>query len=227
MDCAPGLVMQSPRSSDPNEPKRPGVSLGGPVGEGATYISTWFNVVRSCTSRSALKASTSPNNDIGGWFSGGFWNGGGGNGTDSNVPLGDAMEDGGGGEYSRGGVEVRYNQRDGGINSQIANYVPAPNSTRLAPWLWLSALWGLYAVWLRQFPLVTKALTAGVLAFGGDAMAQFFEFQQNGRRGPLLKVTMQSMPVPSRMLSCSVGDVSVVDRVEAQRSYSLRGNVAV
>ncbi|CAM9757238.1 unnamed protein product, partial [Sphacelaria rigidula] len=45
------------------------------------------------------------------------------------------------------------------------------------------ALWGVYAALLSKSPLVTKAITAGVLAFGGDLMAQGFEFQRSGRNG--------------------------------------------
>lgn len=56
------------------------------------------------------------------------------------------------------------------------------------PWLWLSAWWGLYTVCLKQSPVVTKALTAGVLALGGDIAAQCFEFQQTGGTGSFAKV---------------------------------------
>lgn len=95
------------------------------------------------------------------------------------MPTGDAMD---GGDSRDGGADVNvcYNFR--------ADYgsVP-PKSSKFGPWVWLSALWGLYAVWLKQSPMLTKALTAGVLALGGDIAAQCFEFQQDGRPGAFLK----------------------------------------
>lgn len=70
-----------------------------------------------------------------------------------------------------------------------ADYGPIPpKSSGVGPWVWLSALWGVYVVWLRTAPMVTKAVTSGVLAVTGDIAAQCFEYQQNERLGPALRV---------------------------------------
>lgn len=73
----------------------------------------------------------------------------------------------------------------------VAGIMPSQGAA-FAPFVWLSAMWGLYATSLRQSPMATKALTAGVLAVGGDIAAQCFEFKQSGRQGAFVKVRMKS-----------------------------------
>ena len=154
-------------------------------------LSSW--VARATSfSRSSLYASAPAGIGIGAWWDGGSFGGGGGgnNGTDGGVPGGDAMdEEGDSGE----GAEsyVCSSGSDGPSSAAELGFLARKESPPFAPWVWLSAVWGLYAVLLRQSPLVTKALTSGVLALGGDMAAQFFEFRQQvagGRKGPFLKV---------------------------------------
>eukprot|EP00752_Nemacystus_decipiens_P015996 g14301.t1 len=156
-------------------------------------------------SRSSLYASAPAGIGIGTWwdggsFGGGGW-GGGNNGTDGGVPGGDAMdEEGDGGEAADAYVCSSGSGSDGPNPSSATDLrFPQPKKIMpLAPWVWFSAVWGLYAVLLRQSPLLTKALTSGVLALGGDMAAQFFEFRQQtvcGEKGPFLKDTRRLLAV--------------------------------
>eukprot|EP00904_Undaria_pinnatifida_P006171 jgi/Undpi1/2684/HiC_scaffold_13.g06062.m1 len=70
-----------------------------------------------------------------------------------------------------------------------------PKCSGFGPWVWLSALWGLYAGWLKRSPLLTKAITSGVLALGGDTAAQCFEYHEQGGTGPFFKDTRRLLAV--------------------------------
>lgn len=147
-------------------------------GTGATSsLSAWVTGAY----RSALHAS--PLQGLGGWGEGGG-SGGGNNGTGSGVPEGDEIEGGGDGH---GTVDVNAHAMDGAKSPADYGAIP-PKCSAFGPWVWLSALWGLYAVWLKRSPMLTKALTSGVLALGGDTAAQCFEFQQKRGGGPFSPV---------------------------------------
>lgn len=155
---------------------------------GARYVSKWFNGAASASS-SALHASSKPSGAAG-WLSGGFWRGGGGDGKSNNPGARGNLEDDEGegeGEIQLGGREL--NESHGQVKTPLAESAPSLNGPRLAPWLWIPALWGLYAALLAKSPMLTKAITAGVLAFGGDLMAQAFEFQRSGSNGRFVTVT--------------------------------------
>ena len=152
-------------------------------------------------SRSALDASTTIG--IRPWWNGGDGGGGigGGGGGGNNGTDGWGAMDGGGDGEGTSDVHVCSSGGGGGSSSSSSGDGPAwaaespslqaQNGAQLAPLVWLSAMWGLYAVWLRRSPLLTKALTSGALALSGDMAAQFFEFrQQEGseRKGLFLKV---------------------------------------
>ncbi|CAM9707711.1 unnamed protein product [Choristocarpus tenellus] len=54
--------------------------------------------------------------------------------------------------------------------------------------VWLPGLWGQYSGLLKSSPLLTKALTAGVIALLGDLVAQWFENHRSNRPlGPMVK----------------------------------------
>lgn len=150
----------------------------------ATSLSKWV----AGTYRSALHASSLEG--PGGWGDSSSGSGGGGNGTANGLPSGGEME---GGDGEQGAVDVNAYVVTDAAKSPGAKYpadygaVP-PKCSGFGPWVWLSALWGLYALWLKRSPLVTKAITSGVLALGGDMATQCFEFHQKGGTGPFLKV---------------------------------------
>lgn len=157
-------------------------ATSGEWGAGATSLSA---MVAGAYRSAVHLVHASPLQGLGGWGEGGG-NGGGNNGTDSGVPRGDEKEGEGGGE--QGAVDVNAHVMDD-ANPNPAEYgaVP-PKCSAFGPWVWMSALWGFYAVWLRRAPMLTKALTSGALALGGDTAAQCFEFQEKKRGGPFLQV---------------------------------------
>lgn len=114
-----------------------------------------------------------------------FSGGGNNNGSVPIEGIGDATEDNGDGDDV---VELNV------LHSEEAT-CPSDNNDRSSLWLWLSALWDLYVVWLKQSPLLIKAITSGVLAMSGDMAAQCFEFQQEKRSGPFRRVRMPSITV--------------------------------
>lgn len=155
---------------------------------GASDRGSW--VARATSfSRSALHASTPAG--IGAWWNGdGFGGGGGNNGTDGGIPTGSGMDEGG--DSGEDDVNVYGSSFRSSSDGPSEVGFRAPMSTPFEPWMWLSAMWGLYVAWLRRSPLLAKALTSGVLGLGGDMAAQFFEFQQQGggeRKGPFVKVS--------------------------------------
>lgn len=154
---------------------------------GARYVSKWFNGA-ACASNSVLRASSKPSGAAE-WLRGGFWSGGGGNGKSTNPGAGGNLEDGEDEEEWEMRLGRELHESDGQVEVPLAGSLPSLNIPRLAPWLWIPALWGVYAALLSKSPLVTKAITAGVLAFGGDLMAQGFEFQRSGRNGRFVTVT--------------------------------------
>lgn len=149
-------------------------------------------------SRSSLHACAPDGVRVAALRGGGGCGGGGGgnNGTYGGVPAGDAMD--GGGDRA---ADAYVCSSGGGSSSDgpssAAELAPKERPP-FAPWLWFSAIWGLYVVWLKQSPLVTKAVTAGVLALGGDTAAQFFEFRQQaggGRKCSFFEVKVRFIPV--------------------------------
>lgn len=66
---------------------------------------------------------------------------------------------------------------------------PLQGSLGALPWMWFSALWTFYMIWLEKYPLVTKAMTAGLLALGGDLVAQCFEYRRGDSKDLPGKVT--------------------------------------
>lgn len=164
-------------------------------GSWRTELSSWVAGATSF-SRSSLHASAPAGIGIGAWWDGGSFGfvgggGGGNNGTDGGVPGGDAMDEGGDSTDRAAHAYVCSSGGDGPSSAAELRFLAPMKSPPFAPWMWLSAMWGLYAVWLRQSPLVTKALTSGALALGGDMAAQFFEFRQqavDGKKTPFLKV---------------------------------------
>eukprot|EP00903_Cladosiphon_okamuranus_P008990 g8600.t1 len=160
---------------------------------------SWWVAGATSLSRSSSDAYAPAGTGIRGGFGGG---GGGNNGTDGGVPSGDAMDEGGDSSDEAEAADAYVccsGSSSDGPSSASELRLPAPKkSPQFAPWMWMSAMWGLYAVWLRQSPLVTKALTSGVLALGGDMAAQFFEFRQQaarGRKGMFLKDTRRLLAV--------------------------------
>lgn len=150
-----------------------------------TSLSAWV----AGTYRSALHAS-SVKGAVGWGDSSSGGGGGGKNGTGNGLPGGSEME---GGDGEQGAVDVNaYFVTDGAkppAPKSLADCgaVP-PKCSGFGPWVWLSALWGLYAGWLKRSPLLTKAITSGVLALGGDTAAQCFEYHEQGGTGPFFKV---------------------------------------
>lgn len=162
-------------------------------GSWGTNLSSWVAGATSF-SRSSIHASAPAGIGIGTWWDGGSFGGGGGgnNGTDGGVPAGDAMDEGDSSEEAADAyVCSSTSGSDRPSSAAELRFLAPKKSPQFVPWMWLSMMWGLYAVWLRQSPLATKALTSGVLALGGDMAAQFFEFRQqaaSGRKGLFLKV---------------------------------------
>ncbi|CBN75087.1 conserved unknown protein [Ectocarpus siliculosus] len=159
-------------------------------------VSSWVAGATSF-SRSAIHASTPEG--VGAWWNGsssaggGAGGGGGNNGTDGGASAGGAM---GEGDDAKGASDMnacstQHRDRGERASSTVDMSGGEPKkSASFGPWVWLSAMWGMYAAWLRRSPLVAKAVTSGVLGLSGDMAAQFFEFQQkaeSGRRGPFLK----------------------------------------
>ena len=117
----------------------------------------------------------------------GPWIWGGGGNNNGSVPgwgNGDAFEDGGNGEECEN-VNVLYTEE---ATFTTDSSGPSPKRSSFGPWSWLSALWEMYTVSLRQSPMLTKAVTSGVLALSGEIVAQYVEFQQKGRSGLVLLV---------------------------------------
>ena len=161
-------------------------ATSGEWGAGATSLSA-----RAAGAyRSAVHlVHASPLQGLGGWGEGGG-SGGGNNGTDSGVPGGDEMDGEGGGE--QGAVDVNTHVMGDAKPPAECSAVP-PQCSAFGPWVWMSALWGFYAVWLRRSPMLTKALTSGALALGGDTAAQFFEFQEKRRGGAFIQVWVSTL----------------------------------
>ncbi|CAN0033251.1 unnamed protein product [Ectocarpus sp. 12 AP-2014] len=189
MRCQGECGTTPPATAVANASRQPswGVGMSSWVA-GATYYS-----------RSALLASTPEG--VGAWWDGsssaggGGGGGGGNNGTNGGASAGGAMGEGDDGERASdmSACSTQHRDRgDGACPTVDMSGGASKKSALFGPWVWLSAMWGMYAAWLRRSPLVAKAVTSGVLALSGDMAAQFFEFQQkaeSGSRGPFLKNT--------------------------------------
>lgn len=164
--------------------------VDGSWGFGSSCLSAWISDITASLSRTALRVS-SPASRGRRWIMGGAWGGGGGgNGTDNGASseswMGDGEGDNGGGNGRVSGIPSS-STRD--IHSPPGGVQPLKGSLGLLPWMWVSALWTFYLIWLEKFPLMTKAMTAGFLALGGDLVAQCFEYRRGDSKDPPGKVT--------------------------------------
>ncbi|CAM9600541.1 unnamed protein product [Phaeothamnion confervicola] len=160
----------------------------------ARGISDWFRA-RTPPSESGSGARSSSfgmESFVSGFgsISGGGGGGGGDNSTDGGASSSGAFGDG----DSSGGVDslVLASGVDGGRNERGASSAAAAVlgpllaffSALLAPLLaLLGGAWRGYTALLTERPLVTKAFTAGLIAFVGDLGAQIFEHSRFGGSG--------------------------------------------